>query len=186
MTYSKTEIDFIDRLLILSLNNDLTYSDMIMKHKLSFDLYDKLFSDINHNGYNLILLHNDTFSITLKGREVAKIGFEQFLNDLKEGQETDKSIKRLTLSDLQKTDKRSKLSFSLSIIAIVVTLFFGVLDYIKPEKPHDNTNQNRNNTENNTNISSETNHSQNPSNFIDTTSIKIISDTTNNISKHNK
>lgn len=186
MRYKKIEIEFIDRLLNLSLNNDLTYSDMIMKHKLSFDLYDKLFSDINHNGYNLILLHNDIFSITPKGREVAEIGFEKFLNDLKEEQETDKSIKRLTLEDLKKTDKRNKISFWLSVIAIIVALFIGVLDYIKPEKSQNNRNQNRTNTENNTNISSEINHSQNPSDIIDTTSIKVISDTTNNIYKHNK
>ncbi len=186
MTYTKTEIEFIDRILNLSLNNDLTYSNMIMKHNLSFDLYDKLFSDINHNGYNLILLHNDTFSITPKGREVAKIGFEKFLKDLKEEQETDKSIKRLTLADLQKTDKRSKMSFWLSVFAIIVALFVGVLDYIKPEKSQDNTNQNSSNTKNNTDIGSEINHSQNPSNFIDTTSIEVISDTTNNISIHDK
>ena len=186
MTYTKTEIDFIDRLLNLSSNNDLTYSDMMMKHNLSYDLYNKLFGDINHNGYNLILLHSDTFSITPKGREVAKIGFEQFLKDLKEEQETDKSIKQLKLEDLKKTDKRSKISFWLSVIAIIVSLFVGVLDYIKPEKPQENTNQNGSNTENNTNIGSETNHSKNPSNFIDTTFIKIISDTTDNISKHNK
>jgi predicted histidine transporter YuiF (NhaC family) len=99
---------------------------------------------------------------------------------------TDKSIKRLTLEDLKKTDKRSKISFWLSVIAIIVSLFIGILDYIKPEKTQDNTNQNGSDTENNTNIGSEINHSQNPSNFIDTTSIKVISDTTNNISKHNK
>lgn len=186
MTYTKTEIDFIDRLLNLSLNNDLTYSDMIMKHHLSFDLYNKLFSDINHNGHNLILLHSDTFSITAKGREVAKIGFEQFLKELKEEQETDKSIKRLTLEDLKKTDKRSKTSFWLSVIAIIVSLFIGILDYTKSEKTQDNGNNNTNNTETDTNISPKTNHSQNPSNFIDTASIKVSSDTTNKISNHNK
>ena len=186
MTYTTPEIKFIDILLNLSLNNDLTYSDMIMKYNLSSDLYNKLFGDINHNGYDLILLHEDRFSITAKGREVTKIGFEQFLNDLKEYQETDKSIKRLTLSDLQKTDKRSKISFWLSIVAIIVSLIIGVLDYIKPEKQQEDTKQNTNNTKENTEVSSEINHSQNPSNFIDTTSIKIISDTTNNIYKHNK
>jgi predicted transcriptional regulator len=186
MTYTKPEIDFIDSLLNLSLNNDLTYSDMIMKHNLSYELYNKLFSDINHNGYNLILLNGDYYSITTKGREVAKIGFENFLNDLKNEQETDKSIKQLTLSDLQKTDKRSKISFWLSVVAILVSLFIGILDYTKPETTQDNGNQNTNNTKNDTNISSKTNHSQNPRDFIDTTSIKVISDTTNKISKHNK
>ena len=114
------------------------------------------------------------------GRQVAIIGFKKYLESIKADQEIDKSIKQLTLSDLQKTDRRSKISFWLSIAAIVVALLIGVLDYIKPEKPQDNTNQNTNNTKNNTDIGSEINHSQNPSDFIDTTSIKIIPDS----SKH--
>ncbi len=186
MTYTKIEIEFVDMLLKLSINNDLTYTDMILKYKLDYDLYNKLFGDISHNGFNLILSHGDTFTITAKGRDVANIGFEQFLKNLKEEQETDKSIKRLTLSDLQKTDRRSKTSFWLSIVAILVSIFICILDYTKPEKPQDNGNQNTNNTKTDTNISSNINHSQNPSNFIDTTSIKVISDTTNKISKHNK
>lgn len=61
MTYAKTEIEFIDTLLNLSLNNDLTYTNMINKHNLSLDLYKKLFGDINHKGHNLTLLHNTLF-----------------------------------------------------------------------------------------------------------------------------
>jgi hypothetical protein len=178
--YSDKEFDFIDKLLRDSLNNDYTYEKLCYTRNFDYDLYNKLFTDINKEPYKLIELHENSFVVTQLGRHVAIEGFEKYLNDLKDEQETDKSIKRLTLADLQKTDKRSKISFWLSVFAIIVALFVGVLDYIKPEKPQDNTNKNTSNTKNNTDIDSEINHSQNPSNFIDTTSIKIFSDS----SKH--
>ena len=178
--YTDKEFEFIDNLLRNSLNNDFTYDKLCYSRDFDYDLYNKLFTDINKEPYKLIELYENSFVITTLGRQVAIIGFKKYLESIKADQEIDKSIKQLTLSDLQKTDRRSKISFWLSIVAIVVALLIGVLDYIKPEKPQDNTNQNTNNTKNNTDIGSEINHSQNPSDFIDTTSIKIIPDS----SKH--
>lgn len=181
MSYTDLEIKFINDLLKSSQNNNLTYSKFINDDNLP--LYNKLFNDLHL--YKLISKSDDKFIISTKGREVVKIGFKQYLKNLKSEEELDKSIKQLTHSDLISTNKRSKIAIILSIVSIIVTLFIGVLNNIKINKSHHNIIDYRYNTKDDSNIASEVIHSQKPSKFIDTTFVEKASDTTNIFSNHN-
>lgn len=178
--YTEQDFEFVDKLLRLSLNNDLTYSNMLMIHKLDFDLYNKLFSDINHNGYNFILLQNDCFTITKLGRDVANIGFKNYFNNLNKDKETESKIMQLTLEDLQKTDTRSKNAFIVSVIAIIAAFLIGLMQVYQTYHYNNKIENKTQNTEIKTDSTSKVNHSQLPSDSINKTSVKIIS----NSSKH--
>lgn len=185
LMYTKEEFIFIDDLLQRALNNDFTYSKLAYDNTFNFDLYNRLFSDINKEPYKLIELYEDNFQITTLGRKVSNNGFEEYLNQLDNEKETDNKIKSLTLDDLEKSDKRSKRAFIVSIVAVVVAIIIPLLIYIitKPEITDDGK-DNPNNTEIKGTIGAEINHSQTPSDFINTTSIKVLSDTSIN-SNHN-
>ena len=178
--YSKKEFEFIDNLLRKSLNNDYTYEKLSYSIDFNYELYEKLFNDINKDPYKLIELHGTTFTITALGRHVSIDGFEKYLESIKSDQELDKSIKTLTLDDLKKSNSRSRNAFILSILAIIISVIFGILDYTKPEKPENNGDNNSNNSQVQTDSTSQINHSQLKSDSINKTTIKIIPDS----SKH--
>ena len=186
--YTKEEFEFIDDLLQRALNNDFTYSKLAYDRNFNFDLYNKLFTDINKDPYKLLELYEDSFVITTLGREISSIGFEQHLSNLEKDSEIDIKIKHLTLDDLKKTNVRSNIALILSGVAIVITIIFGVLSLLKDDTKIDKTDKNlngdSNNTENNSTTAAEINHTQTPSDFIDTTLVEIISDTSIN-SNHN-
>lgn len=146
--YTVKEFEFIDNLLRNSLNNDYTYEKLCYSRNFDYGLYEKLFTDINKEPYKLIELHDTSFTVTTLGRQVAIEGFKKYLESTNSEQELDKSIKILTLEDLKKSNLRSRNAFILSILAIVVSIIFGILNYSKPEKPDNDINANINNTQN--------------------------------------
>lgn len=58
----------------------------------------------------------------------------------------------MTIKNIHKTDLRSKIAIIISIIAVLVTIIFGVLNYTKAEKPNNNINNKNDNTEKDSNI----------------------------------
>lgn len=176
--YTEQEFNFIDNLLRLSSNNDLTYTDMLTEHNLDYDLYNKLFTDINTDPYKLITSDGNYFTITTLGREVLKIGFKQHLENVKKDQEVDKTIKTLTLEDLKKTDSRSRNAFVISIIAIVASLLIGGMQVYQTYYYNKESSKKSDNEKTHSNTSSEVNQTQHPSNFVDTTTVKIKSNST--------
>ena len=178
--YTDKEFEFIDNLLRNSLNNDYTYEKLCYTKDFDYNLYEKLFTDINKEPYKLIELHETSFVITHLGRHVAINGFKNYLESIKTDQELDKSIKTLTLDDLKKSNSRSRNAFILSILAIIISVIFGILDYTKPEKSDNNVDNNSNNGKIQTDSTSQINHSQLKRDSINKTAIKVISDS----SKH--
>ena len=86
----------------------------------------------------------------------------------------------MTLDDLKKSNSRSRNAFILSILAIIISVIFGILDYTKPEKSDNNVDNNSNNGKIQTDSTSQINHSQLKRDSINKTAIKVISDS----SKH--
>lgn len=173
--YNDKEFEFIDKLLRDSLNNDYTYDKLCYTRNFDYDLYNKLFTDINKESYKLIELFGTSFVVTQLGRHVAIDGFKKYLESIKTDQELDRSIKTLTLDDLKKSDSRSRNAFILSILAIIISVIFGILDYTKPEKSDNNVDNNSNNGQVQTDSTSQINHSQLKCDSINKTTIKIIS-----------
>lgn len=146
--YTDKEFEFIDNLLNNSLNNDYTYEKLCYSKNFDYALFEKLFTDINKEPFKLIELHETTFTVTTLGRNVAIKGFKKHLETINSEQELDKSIKTLTFEDLKKSNLRSRNAFILSILAIVVSVIFGILNYTKPEKSVKDNNANSNNNQN--------------------------------------
>lgn len=71
---------------------------MCYSRDFDYDLYNKLFTDINKEPYKLIELYENSFVITTLGRQVAIIGFKKYLESIKADQEIDKSINKATYS----------------------------------------------------------------------------------------
>ena len=118
--YTPAEFEFIDRLLKLSLKNDLTFSDMGTKHKLDYNLYDKLFTHINKDPYRLIECYNENLVITPLGRQVERIGFEKYLNEQKEKTNLDARIKAVTLRNIKWTSIRGWIAIEISLLALLI------------------------------------------------------------------
>jgi hypothetical protein len=185
--YTDKEFQFIDKLLNDSLNNNYTYEKLSESKSFDYDLYTKLFSDINKNPLNLINIKGDVFDITNLGRKVATSGFKNYLesikldqDSIKETQELDKIIKTLTLDDLKKSDSRSRNALILSISAIIISVVFGILNYTKSEKSNNDINNNTKSGQIQGDSTSKINHPEFKGDSVSKTSIKIISDS----SKH--
>ena len=176
--YSDKEFEFIDNLLRNSLNNDYTYDKLCYPRDFDYDLYNKLFTDINKEPYKLIELYNNDFVITSLGRQVATIGFKQYLEKETAKSDLEKQIKVLTLKNIKWTSIRGWIAIGISMLA----LFIASLTYTNKynESKRNNTNSKTNPT-NNT-IDSVKVDTLSKNNIINknTTSTKVISDS----SKH--
>lgn len=178
--FNNEQIDFINDLLQRASKGSVNWMS------LNYGLYDKYFHLVKDGSdYPLFRLINDTILLEPLGNKIINqynSDFGLYLDTITEDQELDKSIKQLTKSDLEKTDRRSKKSFIVSIIAIVVAFLVGGMQVYQTYHHNKNRPDKSDNTQNQTDIGSEIYHSQHPSDFIDTTFIKEKSDTTNLIS----
>lgn len=145
--YSDKEFEFIDNLLRNSLNNDFTYDKLCYSRDFNYDLYEKLFTDINKDPYKLIELHETTFTITTLGRQVAIIGFKEYLQRENDKSDLEKQIKVLTLKNIKWTSIRGWIAIGISILALIVAS----LTYInKYNETKDNNTNTKTNPTNNT------------------------------------
>lgn len=166
--YTDLEFEFIDNLLKESLNNDLTYPDLVYSSNFNFDLYNKLFTDINKEPYKLIELFNDTFVITTLGRQVSEIGFKKYLENQEKKNNIEQRIKEVTLENIKWTSIRGWIAIGISIAALIIAC----LSYINK-----NNEATRKNAQNKTDTTLQKNKITNKNLAIDSASTKEISDT---------
>jgi predicted transcriptional regulator len=171
--YSEQEFDFIDNLLKSSLNNDYTYTKLCYSTNFDYDLYTKLFTDINKDPNKLIELFDDSFNITPLGRKVSAIGFKQYLETQTKNDDLSQKIKEVTLENIKWTSIRGWVAIVISGIALTLaSLTFYINVYAKSKDD---------NAENKTNLTNEGIKVAPINNVTDTVSSKIIPDS----SKHN-
>jgi hypothetical protein len=178
--FNTVQIDFINDLLQRISKGHVTY------YQLDYKLYDKHFHLVKDSSeYPLFRLVNDTIQLEPLGNKIVNqynSDFGLYLDTITEDQQLDKSIKQLTKADLEKTDRRSKKSLVVSIVAIIVAILVGGMQVYQTYHYNKNRPNKSDNTQNQTDIGSEIYHSQHPSDFIDTTFIKEKSDISNLIS----
>ncbi|MBY0427071.1 MAG: hypothetical protein K2Q22_15660 [Cytophagales bacterium] len=161
-------------------NGNLSFFQLSQqKHFYNYELYDKLFHNISSDPYKFIELKGETHIITPLGRQVASLGFENYIKQQNVDLEVDQHLKTLTIQDFEKTDKRSRNANLISILAIIGTLIIGLVQIYQSYRYNEKGKNETGNTQTISNGNSEINHSNHPSNIIDSTSIKIILDSTN-------
>ena len=146
-----------------------------------------IYTKVRFIGGQTIGSDGDNIWLTALGKKVLTLGGvdKYFESEIKE-KDLETTLKEWTLKELQSNEPRHKttrnisyLSLGISILALIAVIVFGILDNTKTDK----TKNNEKNPSNSVN-----NQTQN-SNSVDTIQsipIEVISDTTNNISKHNK
>nr|WP_315242501.1 hypothetical protein [uncultured Flavobacterium sp.] len=172
--YSEQEFVFIDNLLKSSLNNDYTYTKLCYSTNFDYDLYTKLFTDINKDPNKLIELFDDSFNITPLGRKVSAIGFKQYLETQTKNDDLSQKIKEVTLENIKWTSIRGWVAIAISVIALILAILTFYINVYAKSK--DDNAQNKTNNPTNEGINSTP-----VNNVTDTVSSKIIPDS----SKHN-
>lgn len=185
--FNEEDKNFIDDLLQRASTGHFRYSRIQSQSGFNFELYNRLFVTVNKPPYDFFGSDGDNIWLTVLGRKVLSMGgIDKYIESETKEKDLESTLKEWTLKELKSNEPRHKItrnisywSLGISILALIAVIVFGILDNTKTDKS-ENDKKNPSNPINN--------QTQN-SNTVDTIQsvpIEVISDTTNNISKHNK
>ena len=185
--FNQEEKQFIDDLLQRASTGDFRYSRIQSQSDFNFVLYNRLFVTVNKPPYDFFGSDGDNIWLTALGRKVLSMGgIDKYLESENNEKDLETTLKEWTLKELQSNEARHKTtrnisywSLGISILALIAVIVFGVLDNTK-------TNKTENNEKNPSNSINNQTQNGNSVDTIQSIPIEVISDTTNNISKHNK
>ena len=186
--FNEEEKRFIDDLLQRASTGHFKYSTTNSQSGFNFELYNRLFTTVNKPPYELFNSDGDNIWLTALGKKVLSLdgGINEYLENENNDKKLETTLKEWTLKELKSNEPRHKTtrnisywSLGISILALIVVIIFGFLDYTK-------TDETKNNEKNPSNSINNQTQNENTVNTDQSVPIEVISDTVNNISKHNK
>lgn len=182
--YSDKDIQNFNNLLTIIMSNVETTEQNVRKlipNENEFRL-----AHIINEHYPSFKIENGFYLLTKEGVEIQSIGLKQYILKVRTEQQLDIKIKEITLRELSKSDERNKRANRYSSIAIGLSIIIPFLILIGDKYFEYKINNNPKTTNNNSNSGFEITPPNIISDTLNSSNKKIISDTTDNISIHNK